>query len=68
MGWRGRLTLAALVLVAGLLAWGVVARLLAPVSNTALTRFDAIIVLGTPADSDGNPTPDAVGPRDRGRA
>jgi uncharacterized SAM-binding protein YcdF (DUF218 family) len=57
MGCRGRLTLAALVLVAGLLAWGVVARLLAPVSNTALTRFDAIIVLGNPADSDGNPTP-----------
>jgi uncharacterized SAM-binding protein YcdF (DUF218 family) len=57
MGWRGRLTLAALILVAGLLAWGVVARLLAPVSNTALTRFDAIIVLGTSADSDGNPTP-----------
>jgi uncharacterized SAM-binding protein YcdF (DUF218 family) len=57
MGRRGRLTLAALVLVAGLLAWGVVARLLAPASNTALTRFDAIIVLGSPADSDGNPTP-----------
>lgn len=57
MGWRGRLTLAALILIVGLLAWGVVARLLAPVSNTALTRFDAIIVLGTPADSDGNPTP-----------
>jgi uncharacterized SAM-binding protein YcdF (DUF218 family) len=57
MGWRGRLTLAALLLVVGLLAWGVVARLLAPVSNTALTRLDAIIVLGNPADSDGNPTP-----------
>ena len=57
MGWRGRLTLAALVLVVGLLAWGVVARLLAPASNTALTRFDAIIVLGSPVDSDGNPTP-----------
>jgi uncharacterized SAM-binding protein YcdF (DUF218 family) len=57
MSWRGRLTLAALVLVVGLLAWAVVARLLAPVSNTALTRFDAIIVLGSPADSDGNPTP-----------
>jgi uncharacterized SAM-binding protein YcdF (DUF218 family) len=57
MGWRGRLTLAVLVLVVGLLAWGVVARLLAPVSNTALTRFDAIIVLGSPVDSDGNPTP-----------
>lgn len=40
-----------------LLAWGAFARLLAPASNTTLTRFDAIIVLGTPADSDGNPTP-----------
>ena len=57
MGWRGRLILAALLLAVGLLAWGVVARLLAPASNTALTRFDAIIVLGSPADSDGNPTP-----------
>jgi uncharacterized SAM-binding protein YcdF (DUF218 family) len=57
MGWRSRLTLAALILVVGLLAWGVGARLLAPVSNTALTRFDAIIVLGSSADNDGNPTP-----------
>ncbi|MGA2888890.1 MAG: YdcF family protein [Terracidiphilus sp.] len=31
--------------------------MLAPKSNTSLTRFDAIIVLGNPADSDGNPTP-----------
>jgi len=43
--------------VAILLAWGGLARKFAPVSNTALTRFDAIIVLGTPADDDGNPTP-----------
>jgi len=28
-----------------------------PTSNTALTRFDAIIVLGNPADADGNPSP-----------
>jgi uncharacterized SAM-binding protein YcdF (DUF218 family) len=35
----------------------VIARSLAPASNTSLTRFDAIIVLGTPADSDGNPKP-----------
>jgi uncharacterized SAM-binding protein YcdF (DUF218 family) len=35
----------------------VIARQLAPDSNTSLTRFDAIIVLGSPADSDGNPTP-----------
>lgn len=40
-----------------LVSWAVVARALAPGSNTNLTRFDALIVLGSPADSDGNPTP-----------
>ncbi len=30
---------------------------MAPSSNTSQTRFDAIVVLGSPADSDGNPTP-----------
>jgi uncharacterized SAM-binding protein YcdF (DUF218 family) len=35
----------------------VIARHLAPTSNTALTRFDAIVVLGSPADVDGNPSP-----------
>jgi len=44
-------------LVLALLAWGVIARQVAPASNTSLTRFDALIVLGTPADADGNPTP-----------
>jgi uncharacterized SAM-binding protein YcdF (DUF218 family) len=29
----------------------------APTSNTSLSRFDVIIVLGSPADEDGNPTP-----------
>lgn len=43
-----------------LLVWAVIARQLAPASNSALTRFDAIVVLGTPADSDGNPTPDQL--------
>jgi uncharacterized SAM-binding protein YcdF (DUF218 family) len=37
--------------------WAILARQLTPLSNTSLTRFDAIIVLGFPADSDGNPTP-----------
>ena len=32
----------------------------APSSNTNLTRFDAIIVLGSPADADGNPTPEQL--------
>jgi len=40
-----------------LLSWGIIARQFAPLSNTDLTRFDSIIVLGAPADSDGNPTP-----------
>ena len=60
LGWRSRLILAVLVLILGLLGWGVAARLLAPTSNTSLFRFDAIIVLGTPADSDGNPTPELL--------
>jgi uncharacterized SAM-binding protein YcdF (DUF218 family) len=37
--------------------WAILARRYAPTNNTSLTRFDAIIVLGTPADEDGNPTP-----------
>jgi uncharacterized SAM-binding protein YcdF (DUF218 family) len=60
LGWRGRLILASILLIAGLFCWGAIARLLAPVSNTSLTRFDAIIVLGNPADSDGNPTPEQL--------
>jgi uncharacterized SAM-binding protein YcdF (DUF218 family) len=43
--------------VLAVVAWAALARQLAPASNTSLTRFDAIIVLGNPADSDGNPTP-----------
>jgi uncharacterized SAM-binding protein YcdF (DUF218 family) len=40
--------------------WAVIARHLAPVSNTNRESFDAIVVLGTPADSDGNPTPELL--------
>ena len=57
IGWRERAMLAGWVLVFGLFVWAAVARAVAPKSNTNLTRFDAIIVLGTPADGDGNPTP-----------
>jgi uncharacterized SAM-binding protein YcdF (DUF218 family) len=49
--------LAAVGLAGAMLAWAAIARQLAPASNTSLTRFDAIIVLGVPADADGNPTP-----------
>ena len=39
------------------MVWAAVARVLAPASNTAQDHFDAIVVLGYPADSDGNPSP-----------
>jgi uncharacterized SAM-binding protein YcdF (DUF218 family) len=58
--WLRRLIFSSIVVVAGLLAWAVIARLAAPSSNTVRTRFDAIIVLGYPADSDGNPTPEQL--------
>ncbi|MGA3371056.1 MAG: YdcF family protein [Terracidiphilus sp.] len=52
--------LAAILLILCLLGWGALARLLAPASNTSLTRFDVIIVLGYPADSEGNPAPEQL--------
>jgi uncharacterized SAM-binding protein YcdF (DUF218 family) len=58
--WKLRAALAAAAAVLSVLAWAAIARSLAPASNTSLTRFDAIIVLGTPADSDGNPTPEQL--------
>ncbi len=60
LGWRGWLIVSGFLLFASLLACGVIARMRAPVSNSALTHFDAIIVLGNPADSDGNPTPEQL--------
>jgi uncharacterized SAM-binding protein YcdF (DUF218 family) len=51
------LILAASTVVLALFSWAAVARELAPTSNTSLTHFDAIIVLGAPADTDGNPSP-----------
>ena len=57
MSWKARLTLASGVIFLGLTVWAIVERHVAPTSNTSLSRFDAIIVLGSPADDDGNPTP-----------
>ena len=57
LGLRIKLTLAGIALLSVLFVWAVLARSFAPASNTQLNRFDAIIVLGYPADSDGNPTP-----------
>jgi uncharacterized SAM-binding protein YcdF (DUF218 family) len=37
--------------------WAVVERATAPAGNTSAARFDAIIVLGAPADDEGNPRP-----------
>lgn len=55
--WLVRSALALVALGAILTVWGVLARHFAPSSNTSITRFDAIIVLGSPADADGNPSP-----------
>ncbi len=58
--WIVRGTLAGVALVAILIGWAVLARRLAPSSNTSRDHFDAILVLGTPADADGNPTPEQL--------
>ncbi len=55
--WLVRLTVAGGAVAAGLLGWAALERHSAPTANTELERFDAIIVLGSPADADGNPTP-----------
>jgi len=44
------------LLFAGWMTWAVLARKMAPVANAGRTRFDVLIALGTPADSDGHPT------------
>jgi len=59
-GWRGRSAICAIALILGIFTWAALARQLAPASNTNLDHFDAIIVLGTPADADGNPTPEQL--------
>jgi uncharacterized SAM-binding protein YcdF (DUF218 family) len=55
-----RLSFAAISLLAALLVWAVVGRAVAPRANSTRQTFDAIVVLGTPADSDGNPTPELL--------
>jgi uncharacterized SAM-binding protein YcdF (DUF218 family) len=41
----------------GLVTWAAVDRALAPKGNTTQDHFDVLIVLGSPADRDGNPSP-----------
>jgi len=60
MGWRSRIVLTFSLIVVAVVVWAMLARQFAPTSNTSLQRFDAIIVLGYPADSDGNPTPEQL--------
>lgn len=57
INWRRRAVLGSSALVLVLLGWAVAARRFAPTANTPLSRFDVIVVLGSPTDSDGNPTP-----------
>jgi len=49
------------LLVAVLFVWALIARRIGPTANTNLEHFDAIVVLGSPADADGNPTPEQLG-------
>ncbi|HEX4286311.1 MAG TPA: YdcF family protein [Terracidiphilus sp.] len=55
--WQFYAVVTCLGLAILLLCWAALAREFAPQSNTQITRFDAIVVLGYKADSDGNPTP-----------
>jgi uncharacterized SAM-binding protein YcdF (DUF218 family) len=54
---RTKLILGSLAVLILLFFWAFLTRHFAPQGNTEATRFDAIIVLGSPADDDGNPTP-----------
>jgi uncharacterized SAM-binding protein YcdF (DUF218 family) len=53
----GRGVAACVAVVLGLIAWAALERALAPTANTTQDHFDVLIVLGYPADADGNPTP-----------
>jgi uncharacterized SAM-binding protein YcdF (DUF218 family) len=56
-GWKAWLIFSLCVFVVGIFAWAAVVRHQAPTANTDLNHFDAIIVLGTSVDKDGNPSP-----------
>lgn len=75
MGWRSITILLFIGFIVVTFAWAALSLAFAPAGNTAATRFDTIIVLGSPADSDGNPKPvmlsrvtEAVKEYDRGVA
>ena len=52
-----RVLLVSAGILVAVIFWACISRAFAPRGNTNRHTFDAIIVLGTPADSDGNPTP-----------
>ena len=60
MRWQTRAIVFTVAAVLVLFAMGTVVRQFAPTSNTSLSRFDAIVVLGASVDSDGNPTPELL--------
>jgi len=49
--------IASVLVVVGIVLWAVLARAVAPRQNTSQDKFDVLIVLGYPADADGNPSP-----------
>jgi uncharacterized SAM-binding protein YcdF (DUF218 family) len=55
-----RISLVCAGLLVTLIVWAIIARATAPRANTRRETFDAIVILGTPADSDGNPTPELL--------
>jgi len=57
LGWLERGVLICVALCLGLVAWAAVERALAPRGNTTQDHFDVLIVLGSPVDADGNPSP-----------
>ena len=58
--WVLRATLGGVAFALVLIGWAVMARRLSPAANTSRDHFDTILVLGTPADADGNPTPEQL--------
>jgi uncharacterized SAM-binding protein YcdF (DUF218 family) len=57
---RTRIILAAGGIGMLLLLWAILARTLAPAGNTDAARFDAIIILGSKIDREGNPSPNML--------
>lgn len=57
ISWRVRIIVGCVLVIVAIFAWAIAARALAPRENTSRDRFDVLIVLGSAADSDGNPSP-----------